>query len=102
MDLLEYRNYLVGQLERENAEEPDAGARHVLNDLVKHLREMDVTDQYMLEAWKAHGQLTDQGLQREALTTALDEYRSYNRSEQLPTMFLIDLLHAAQPEEGFL
>lgn len=102
MDLLEYRNHLVERVAGEAAEEPDAGTRDVLRALVKHLRQMDVTDHYMLEAWKAHGQLTDRGLQREALETALTEYRSYDRAEQLPAMFLIDLLYAAQPQESFL
>jgi hypothetical protein len=53
-------------------------------------------------AWKAHGQLTNDAQSRKALQTALGEYRSYDKAEQVATIFLTDLTHAATPQEGFV
>jgi hypothetical protein len=56
----------------------------------------------MQDAWRAHGELPDNAQRKDALKTALAEYRSYNDAEQLSTVFLIDLVHAARPQEGFV
>ncbi len=77
-------------------------ARSAFETLVEHLREMDMNDQYMQDAWREHGELPDDVQRKDALRTALAEYRSYDKAEQLLTVFLIDLVHAARPQEGYV
>ncbi len=80
----------------------DETARRAFEALVENLREMDMNDQYMQDAWREHGELPDDAQRKDALRTALAEYRSHDKSEQLSTVFLIDLVHAARPQEGFV
>jgi hypothetical protein len=56
----------------------------------------------MQDAWRAHGELPDDTQRKDALQIALAEYRSYDKAEKLSTVFLIDLVHAARPQEGFV
>lgn len=102
MNLSEYKDYLAEAIAVEAAETSDETARRAFENLIEHLREMDTTDQYMQNAWREHGQLPDDAQRKDALRTALAQYRSYDKAEQLSTVFLIDLVHAARPQEGFV
>ena len=70
--------------------------------LIEHLREMDTNDKYMQDAWREHGELPDDAQRKDALKTALAEYRSYDHAEQLSTVFLIDSVRTARPQAGFV
>ena len=102
MNLSEYENYLTEAIAVEAAKTSDETARGAFEDLVEHLRAMDANDQYMRNAWREHGELPDDAQRKDALRTALAEYRSYDKAEQLSTVFLMDLVHAARPQEGFV
>lgn len=100
MDLSEYKDTLTGAVAAAAAS--DEKGRAVLETLVRHLRDMDLNDKYMQDAWRAHGELTNDSQSHEALESALTTYRSYDEAEQLPTVFLIDLVDASRPEGRFL
>ena len=102
MNLSEYKDYLTEAIAVEATFISGQTARDACETLVEHLREMDINDQYMQDAWRAHGELPDGAQRKDALKTALAEYRSYDAAEQLSTVFLIDLVHAARPQEGFV
>ena len=101
MNLSEYKDYLTGAIAVEANFTSDETARREFETLVEHLREMDMNDQYMQDAWREHGELPDDAQRKNALKSALAEYRSRGRAEQLSTVFLIDLVQAARPQEGF-
>jgi len=90
MNISEYKNYLTEAIAVE--------ANFTSDDV----REMDTSDKYMQDAWRDHGQLLDDAQRKDALRTALAEYRSYDKAGQLSTVFLIDLVHAARPQEEFV
>ena len=102
MNLSEYKDYLTGAIAVEAAKSSDETARRTFENLIEYLREMDTNDQYVQNAWREHGQLPDDAQRKDALKIALAEYRSYDKAEQLATVFLIDLVHAARPQEGFV
>ena len=102
MNLSEYKDYLTEAIAVEATFISGETARAACETLVEHLREMDMNDQYMQDAWRVHGELPDDAQRKDAMKTALVEYRSYNDAEQLSTVFLIDLVHAARPQEGFV
>jgi len=102
MKISEYKNYLTEAIAVEANFTSDETARRAFETLVEHLREMDTSDKYMQDAWRDHGQLLDDAHRKDALRTALAEYRSYDKAGQLSTVFLIDLVHAARPQEGFV
>ncbi len=102
MTLSEYKECLIEAIAVEAAESRDETARGAFETLVEHLREMDTNDKYMQDAWRDHGQLPVDAQRKDALRTALAEYRSHDKAEQLSTVFLIDLVHAARPQEGFV
>ena len=102
MNLSEYKGYLTEAVAAEAAETSDEAARRAFETLIEHLREMDTNDKYLQDAWRKHGELPDDAQRKDALRTALAEYRSYDKAEQLSTVFLIDLVHAARPQEGFV
>ncbi len=102
MNLSEYKDFLTEAIVVQASFTSDETARRAFETLVEHLREMDTNDQYMQDAWRDHGQLPDGAQRKDALRTALAEYRSYDKAEQLSTVFLIDLVHAARPQEGFV
>jgi hypothetical protein len=102
MNLSEFKDYLTEAIAVEVTFTSDETARRAFETLVEHLREMDMNDQYMQDAWRAHGELPDDPQRKDALKIALAEYRSYDDAEQLSTVFLIDLVHAARPQEGFV
>jgi hypothetical protein len=102
MNLSEYKDYLTEAIAVEATFISGETARGACETLVEHLREMDMNDQYMQDAWRAHGELPDDAQRKDALKTALAEYRSYDDAEQVSTVFLIDLVHAARPQEGFV
>jgi hypothetical protein len=102
MNISEYKNYLTEAIAVEANFTSDETARRAFETLVEHLSEMDASDKYMQDAWRDHGQLPDDAQRKDALGTALAEYRSYDKAEQLSTVFLIDLAHAARPQEGFV
>jgi hypothetical protein len=56
----------------------------------------------MQDAWRKHGELPDDAQRKDALRIALAEYRSYDKAEQLSTVFLIDLVRTARPQGGFV
>ena len=102
MNISEYKNYLTEAIAVEANFTSDEMARRALETLAEHVREMDTSDKYMQDAWRDHGQLLDDAQRKDALRTALAEYRSYDKAGQLSTVFLIDLVHAARPQEGFV
>ena len=102
MNISEYKNYLTEAIAVESNFTSDETARRAFETLAERLREMDTNSQYMQDAWHNHGQLPDDAQRKDALRTALAEYRSYDKAEQLSTVFLIDLAHAARPQEGFV
>ncbi len=102
MNLSEYKDYLTGAIAVEANFTSDETARRAFETLVEHVREMDTSDKYMQDAWRDHGQLLDDAQRKDALRTALAEYRSYDKAGQLSTVFLIDLVHAARPQEEFV
>jgi hypothetical protein len=102
MNLSEYKDYLTEAIAVEATFISGETARGACEALVEHLREMDMNDQYMQDAWRAHGELPDGAQRKDALKSALAEYRSYDAAERLSTVFLIDLVHAARPQEGFV
>ena len=102
MNISEYKNYLTEAIAVESNFTSDETARRAFETLVEHVREMDASDKYMQDAWRDHGQLPDDAQRKDALGTALAEYRSYDKAEQLSTVFLIDLVHAARPQEKFV
>ncbi len=102
MNLSEYKDYLTEAIAVEANFTSDETARRAFEALLEHLREMDTNDKYMQDAWRDHGQLPDHAQRKDTLRTALAEYRSYDKAEQLSTVFLIDLVHAARPQEGFV
>ena len=102
MNISEYKNYLTEAIAEEANFTSDETARRALETLVEHVREMDTSDKYMQDAWRDHGELPDATQRKDALKTALAEYRSHDKAEQLSTVFLIDLVHAARPQEGFV
>ena len=102
MNLSEYKDYLTGAIAVEANFTSDETARRAFETLVEHLREMDLDEQYMQDAWRGHGEQPDDAQRKDALRTALAEYRSYDKAEQLSTVFLIDLVHVARPQEGFV
>jgi hypothetical protein len=102
MNLSEYKDYLTEAITVGSTFISDETARGAFETLAEHLSEMDMNDQYMQDAWRAHGELPDNAQRKDALKTALAEYRSYDDAEQVSTVFLIDLVHAARPQEGFV
>jgi hypothetical protein len=102
MNLSDYKDYLTEAIAVEAAETSDETAGRAFETLVEHLREMDMNDKYLQDAWREHGELPDDAQRKDALRTALTEYRSYDKAEQLLTVFLIDLVHSARPQEGFV
>jgi hypothetical protein len=102
MNISEYKNYLTEAIAVEANFTSDETARRTFETLVEHVREMDTSDKYMQDAWRDHGQLLDDAQRKDALKTALAEYRSHDKAEQLSTVFLIDLVHAARPQEKFV
>jgi hypothetical protein len=102
MNLSEYKDYLTEAIAVEANFTSDETTRRAFEILVEHVREMDTSDKYMQDAWRDHGQLLDDAQRKDALRTALAEYRSYDKAEQLSTVFLVDLVHAARPQEGFV
>jgi hypothetical protein len=102
MNLSEYQDYLTDAVAVEAAKTSDETARGAFENLVERLREMDASDQYMQDAWREHGELPDDAQRKDALRTALAEYGSYDKAEQLSTVFLMDLVHTARPQEGFV
>jgi hypothetical protein len=102
MNLSEYKDYLTEAIAVEAGKTSDETARRAFENLVEHLHEMDMNDKYMQDAWREHGELPDDAQRKDALRTALAGYRSYDKAEQLSTVFLIDLVHAARPQEGFV
>ena len=101
MNISEYKNYLTEAIAVEANFTSDETARRAFETLVEHVREMDTSDKYMQDAWRDH-QLLDDAQRKAALRTALAEYRSYDKAGQLSTVFLIDLVHAARPQEEFV
>ena len=99
MTMSNYKGYLIEAIAREGAQASDPLAREAYKSLVERLRRMDENDGYLEDAWREHSQLPDEA-QRDALRIALAEYRGYDKAKQLPTVFLIDLFHAARPQEG--
>ncbi len=83
MNLSEYKDYLTGAIAVEANFTSDETARRAFETLVEHLREMDLNEQYMQDAWRGHGELPDDAQRKDALRTALAEYRSYDKAEQL-------------------
>ncbi len=102
MDLLEYKKFLVESVTAGARKAAGQAAQQALSDLSEHLRQMEPTDRFLLAAWQAHGQLTNEAQSQEALRTALGEFRAYDTAEQVATIFLTDLAHAATPQEGFV
>ncbi len=102
MTLSEYKDYLTEAIGMEANFTSDKTARRAFVVLVKHLREMDTNDQYMQDAWHEHDELPDAARRKDALRAALAEYRSYDKAEQLSTVFLVDLVQVARPQEGFV
>ena len=102
MNLSEYKDYLAEAIAVGATFTSDEIARRAFETLVEHVREMDTSDKYMQDAWRDHGQLLDDAQRKDALRTALAEYRSYDKAGQLSTVFLIDLVHAARPQGGFV
>ena len=102
MNLSEYKDYLTEAIAVQASFTSDQTARRAFETLVEHLREMDMNDQYMQGAWREHGELPDATQRKDALRTALAEYRSYDKAEQLSTVFLIDLVQVVRPQEGFV
>lgn len=102
MNIAEYKNYLTEAISVKANFTSDETARRVFETLVEHVREMDTSDKYMQDAWRDHGELPDATRRKDALKTALAEYSSHDKAEQLSTVFLIDLVHAARPQEGFV
>jgi hypothetical protein len=102
MTLSDYIDCLIKAIAAEAAETSDNAAQRAFEDLAEHLRAMDMHDKYVEDAWREHGELPDEAQRKDALRTALAEYRSYDKAEQLSTVFLIDLVHAARPQEGFV
>lgn len=102
MDLSEYKDTLTGAVAAAAAAATDENGRAVLETLVRHLRDMDMNDRYMQDAWRAHGELPNDSQSHEALASALTTYQAYDEAEQLPSVFLIDLIDASRPQEGFL
>ncbi len=102
MNLSEYKDYLTEAIAVEANFTSDESARRAFEALLEHLREMETNDKYMQDAWRDHGQLPDDAQRKDTLRTALAEYRFYDKAEQLSTVFLIDLVHAARPQEGFV
>ena len=101
MDVSEYKGNLIEAIALEAAKASDLEAREAFEALAARLRDMDVHDTYLEDAWREHGELPAEA-QRDALKTALAEFRAHDKAEQLPTVFLIDLFHAARPQEGFV
>ncbi len=102
MDLSEFKDYLTEAIAVEATFTSEETARRAFETLVERLREMDMNDQHMQDAWREHGELQVDAQRKDALKIALAEYRSHDKAEQLSTVFLIDLLHAARPQEGFV
>jgi hypothetical protein len=102
MNISEYKNYLTEAIAVEANFTSDETTRRAFETLVEHVREMDTSDKYMQDAWRDHGELPDATQRKGALKTALAEYRSHDKAEQLSTVFLTDLVHAARPQEGFV
>ncbi len=102
MNLSEYKDYLTEAIAVQASFTSDETTRRAFETLVEHLREMDMNDQYMQGAWREHGELPDAAQRKDALRTALAEYRSYDKAEQLSTVFLVDLVQVARPQEGFV
>ncbi|MEE8455701.1 MAG: hypothetical protein V3R90_13310 [Limibaculum sp.] len=102
MNLSEYKIYLTEAIGVEAIFVSDETARNAFQTLVERLCEMDMADQYVQDAWREHGELPDDARRKDALKTALAEYRSYDKAGQLSTVFLIDLVHASRPQEGFV
>ncbi len=102
MNLSDYKDHLAEAVAVEATFTSDEMARRAFETLVEHLREMNMNDQYMQDAWYEHGELPDDAQRKDALKTALAEYRSYDKAEQLSTVFLIDLVRTARPQGGFV
>jgi len=102
MNLSEYKDYLAEAIAVEATFTSEETARRAFETLVEHLREMDMNDQHMQGAWREHGELQDDAQRKDAQKTALAEYRSYDKAEQQSTVFLINLVHAARLQEGFV
>lgn len=102
MKISEYKDHLIEAVAAQAAGTSDQATRQALEGLVAHLREMGPDDTYLADAWREHGQLPDEAQRKDALHTALEEFHTYDRAEQLATVFLIDLVHAARPQEGFV
>ena len=102
MNLSEYKDYLTEAIAVAATFTSDEAARKAFETLIEHLREMDMNDQHMQDAWREHGELPDAAQRKDALRTALADYRSHDKAEQLSTVFLIDLVQVARPQEGFV
>ena len=81
MNLSEYKDYLTEAIAVEATFTSDETARRAFETLVEHLRVMDMSDQYMRDAWREHDELPDDAQRKDALKTALAEYRSHDKAE---------------------
>ncbi len=80
MNLSEYKDSLTEAIAVKATFTSDETARRAFEVLVEILREMDMNDQYMQDAWRKHGELPDDAQRRDALKTALAEYRSHDKA----------------------
>lgn len=102
MEISDYKLQLIDSVTAAAAKTADESSRALLNELAVRLQHIDPSDKYLIDACEAHGELPDKAQWRDALNIALAEYHSYPKAEQLPTIFLTDLIHAATPQEAFL
>lgn len=98
----EFKDYLVGAVRAEAEAAPDAARRQALERLADRLGALADDDDFLEQARQAHDTQPDPAQHKDALKTALSEYHNYDDAQQLPTVFLIDLVNSSHPEEGFV
>ena len=98
----EFKDYLVKAVATAAGAESAGPVRQALTRLAGRLNDLADNDDYLEQARQAHDAQPDPAQHKDALKTALSEYHNYDSAQQLPTVFLIDLVNASHPEEGFV
>ena len=80
MNLSDYKDYLTKAIAVEATFISGETARGACETLVEHLREMDMNDQYMQDAWRAHGELPDDAQRTRARSTIPTSERTIGSS----------------------
>ncbi len=98
----EFKDYLIKAIATAAGAASAGPERQALARLAGRLHDLADDDDYLEKARLAYDEQPDDAQRKDALNTALSEYHNYDDAQQLPTVFLIDLVNASHPEEGFV